>query len=101
LSAAIPIPKDEYYTDYISDPETLELYYEEYMNNPKIRREFENNIRSFLKQDYPDKVIEGKEMIDGELINCWYEYEDFENYEDYKEKEANRELNIYAKEELS
>ncbi len=76
----IPIPKDEYFEDYINDPETLELYCENCLNDPnslkRIRRDFEKDIRSFLKEDYPDKLIEGIENFDGQLVKCWYEYND-------------------------
>ena len=75
----IPIPKDEYFEDYINDPETLDLYCEDCLNDPKslkrIRRNFEKNTRTFLKEDYPDKIIEGTEIFDGQLVQCWYEYE--------------------------
>ena len=74
----IPIPKDIYFEDYINDPETLEVYCEDCLNDPqslkKIRRAFEKDIRSFLKEDYPDKLIEGTEDYDGEIVSCWYEY---------------------------
>ena len=75
----IPIPKDEYFEDYITDPETLDLYCENCLNDPKslkkIRRDFEKNTRTFLKEDYPDKIIEGIEFLEGEIVQCWYEYE--------------------------
>ena len=75
----IPIPKDIYFEDYINNTETLEVYCEDCLNDPqslkKIRRAFEKDIRSFLKEDYPDKIIEGTEIFDGELIQCWYEYQ--------------------------
>ena len=38
-------------------------------NSPKIRKDFENDIRSFLKEDYPDKFIEGIEIIDNNHVN--------------------------------
>ena len=74
----IPIPKDIYFEDYINNTETLEFYCEDCLNDPqslkKIRKNFEKDIRSFLKEDYPDKLIEGTEIFDGQLVNCWYEY---------------------------
>lgn len=66
-----------YFDDY---PETMEMYCVSCMTDPKcikkIRKDFEKDIRSFLKAD---KVIEGIENIDGEKIKCWYEYEDNSN----------------------
>ena len=82
IEIPIPLPKDEYFENYINDPKILELYNEFYckqcIKDPKvlkkIRRAFEKDIRSFLKEDYPDKLIEGTEIFDGQLVNCWYEY---------------------------
>ena len=75
----IPIPKEEYFEDYINDPETIDLYCENCLSDPKalkrIRKDFEKNTRTFLNEDYPDKIIEGTEIVDGELVQCWYEYD--------------------------
>lgn len=59
----------------IMDPKTLKPAKGVDANDPIFRRKFEDFIRFFLKEDYPNQIIEGVEIFDGKVIECWYEYD--------------------------
>ena len=69
-------PKDQYYDNFIT-------YLKQEFKKDKTacprypsRESFDEDTRKELKEEYPDKVIEGMEKIDGETIAVWYFYDE-------------------------